>query len=166
MSFERLYNPRGIAVIGASADLSRISGQPIAALKNAGYKTAIHGKWHLGRESQFNPIHHGFDEYYGLTGGNVDPLLLLRVLRHGLAAAGRFLSFRLRIPDRPGALATLLSELAAADANVLEIEHLRTTPRLHLDEVEVAIQIETRGPRHCDDVLARLRAAGYTLLFS
>jgi threonine dehydratase len=101
-----------------------------------------------------------------LTGGNVDPLLLLRVLRHGLAAAGRFLSFRLRIPDRPGALATLLSELAAADANVLEIEHLRTTPRLHLDEVEVAIQIETRGPRHCDDVLARLRAAGYTLLFS
>jgi threonine dehydratase len=101
-----------------------------------------------------------------LTGGNVDPLLLLRVLRHGLAAAGRFLSFRLRIPDRPGALALLLSELAAADANVLEIEHLRTTPRLHLDEVEVAIQIETRGPRHCDDVLARLRAAGYTLLFS
>lgn len=101
-----------------------------------------------------------------LTGGNVDPLLLLRVLRHGLAAAGRFLSFRLRIPDRPGALATLLSELAAADANVLEIEHQRTNPRLHVDEVEVAIQIETRGPRHCDDVLARLRAAGYTLLFS
>ncbi|MCI0685852.1 MAG: pyridoxal-phosphate dependent enzyme, partial [Sporichthyaceae bacterium] len=101
-----------------------------------------------------------------LTGGNVDPLLLLRVLRHGLAAAGRYLSFRLRIPDKPGALARLLSELAAADANVLEIEHLRTTPKLHLDEVEVAIQIETRGPRHCDDVLARLRAAGYTLSFS
>jgi acetyltransferase len=42
MSFERLYNPRGIAVIGASADLSRISGQPIAALKNAGYKGGIY----------------------------------------------------------------------------------------------------------------------------
>jgi len=41
-------------------------------LKNAGYRTAIHGKWHLGRETQFNPIHHGFDEYFGLTGGNVD----------------------------------------------------------------------------------------------
>jgi arylsulfatase A len=41
-------------------------------LKNAGYKTAIHGKWHLGREPQFNPIHHGFDEYFGLRGGNVD----------------------------------------------------------------------------------------------
>jgi threonine dehydratase len=101
-----------------------------------------------------------------LSGGNVDPLLLLRVLRHGMAAAGRYLSFRLRIPDRPGALARLLSELAAADANVLEIEHLRTNPKLHLDEVDVAIQIETRGPRHCDEVLGRLRAAGYTLLFS
>jgi hypothetical protein len=42
MSFERLYNPRGIAVIGASADLSRISGQPIAALKNAGYQGGIY----------------------------------------------------------------------------------------------------------------------------
>lgn len=41
-------------------------------LKNAGYKTAMFGKWHLGRESQFNPIHHGFDEYFGLRGGNVD----------------------------------------------------------------------------------------------
>jgi threonine dehydratase len=101
-----------------------------------------------------------------LSGGNIDPLLLLRVLRHGMAAAGRYLSFRLRIPDRPGALARLLSELAAADANILEIEHLRTNPKLHLDEVEVAIQIETRGPAHCDEVLGRLRAVGYTLLFS
>ncbi len=101
-----------------------------------------------------------------LSGGNIDPLLLLRVLRHGMAAAGRYLSFRLRIPDRPGALAGLLTELATADANILGIEHLRTNPKLHLDEVEVAIQIETRGPRHCDDVLGRLRASGYTLLFS
>lgn len=101
-----------------------------------------------------------------LSGGNIDPLLLLRVLRHGMAAAGRYLSFRLRIPDRPGALAALLAELASADANVLEIEHLRTNPRLHLDEVEVAIQIEARGPRHCDEVLNRLRDKGYTLLFA
>lgn len=41
-------------------------------LKSGGYKTGIFGKWHLGREMQFNPIHHGFDEYFGLTGGNVD----------------------------------------------------------------------------------------------
>ena len=73
-----------------------------------------------------------------LSGGNIDPLLLMRVLRHGLAVAGRFLSFRARIPDRPGALVSLLAEVAAADASVLEVEHVRTDPRLRVDEVEVA----------------------------
>jgi threonine dehydratase len=100
-----------------------------------------------------------------LSGGNVDPLLLLRVLRHGLSAAGRYVAFRLRVPDRPGALAAMLGELAAADANVLEVEHLRTNPRLHVDEAEVNVQIETRGGSHTDAVLARMRAAGYTLTF-
>jgi len=100
-----------------------------------------------------------------LSGGNIDPVLLLRVLRHGMAAAGRYLSFRLRIPDRPGELARLLGELAAFGANVLDVEHVRTGPKLHLDEVEVALQLETRGPDHCDDVLSRLREAGYPLIF-
>jgi threonine dehydratase len=98
-----------------------------------------------------------------LSGGNIDPVLLLRVLRHGLIAAGRYLSFHLRIPDRPGELARLLAELAASGANVLDVEHLRTGPKLHLDEVEVALQLETRGAEHCAEVLSRLRAAGYPL---
>jgi threonine dehydratase len=100
-----------------------------------------------------------------LSGGNIDPVLLLRVLRHGMAAAGRYLSFRLRIPDRPGELAKLLGELAASGANVLDIEHQRTGPNLHLDEVEVVLQLETRGPEHCAAVLDRLRGAGYPLAF-
>ena len=100
-----------------------------------------------------------------LSGGNIDPLLMLRVIRHGLIAAGRYLSFRLRIPDRPGELAKLLGTLADAGANVLDVEHLRTGPKLHLDEVEVALQLETRGPEHCDDVLAALRAERYPLVF-
>ena len=101
-----------------------------------------------------------------LSGGNIDPVLLLRVLRHGMAAAGRYLSFRLRIPDRPGELARLLGQLAAAGVNVLDVEHLRTGAKLHLDEVEVALQVETRGPEHCDEVLTRLRRAGYPLSFA
>ena len=100
-----------------------------------------------------------------LSGGNVDPLLMLRVIRHGLIAAGRYLSFRLRIPDRPGELARLLAVLADTGANVLDVEHLRTGPKLHLDEVEVALQLETRGPDHCDDVLSALRAERYPLVF-
>ena len=96
-----------------------------------------------------------------LSGGNIDPLLLMRVLRHGLAVAGRFLSLRARIPDRPGGLVQLLSEVAAADASVIEVEHTRTDPGLSVDEVEVRLELETRGEEHCRHVVDRLRAAGY-----
>ncbi|HET6919171.1 MAG TPA: threonine ammonia-lyase [Jiangellaceae bacterium] len=98
-----------------------------------------------------------------LSGGNVDPLLMLRVIRHGMVASGRYLSFRVRIPDRPGALARLLAELAATDANLLDVVHERTKAQLHVDEVEVALQVETRGAEHRGRILAALRQAGYPL---
>ena len=100
-----------------------------------------------------------------LSGGNIDPLLLSKVLRHGLSAAGRFLAFRCRLPDRPGALATLLVELAALGANVLDVVHERVTADLRVDEAEVNLHLETRGPEHCSSVISQLRKAGYTLLF-
>jgi threonine dehydratase len=100
-----------------------------------------------------------------LSGGNIDPLLLSKVLRHGLAAAGRYLTFRCRLPDRPGALSALLAEVAGMGANVLDVVHERVTPGLHVDEVEVLLQVETRGPGHCDNVIGQLRASGYKLSF-
>jgi threonine dehydratase len=100
-----------------------------------------------------------------LSGGNIDPLLLSKLLRHGLTAAGRYLAFRCRLPDRPGSLAKLLGDLADLGANVLEVGHERLGPRLHVDEAEVGLVVETRGPEHCDDLIAALRAAGYTLAF-
>jgi threonine dehydratase len=99
-----------------------------------------------------------------LSGGNLDPLLLLRVIRHGMAAAGRYLQLRLRVPDRPGSLAALLALLADQRSNVLEVEHVRTGPRMSVDEVELELRLETQGPEHCARVLAALRAAGYPLL--
>ncbi len=101
-----------------------------------------------------------------LSGGNVDPLLLLRLIRHGLSAAGRFLSLRLRVLDRPGALAQILAEIAAADANVVDVEHGRMAPRLGIGEVEVGLTVETRGPTHTAAVLRRLRSAGYQIVSS
>lgn len=101
-----------------------------------------------------------------LSGGNIDPLLMLKVLRHGMAAAGRYLPLRCRLPDRPGALATLLRELADLGVNVLDVIHGRTSARLSLDEAEVFLQMETRGPDHCDEVLGHLRARGYVLTFT
>lgn len=99
-----------------------------------------------------------------LSGGNVDPLLLQRILRHGMAAAGRYLSLRLRLTDRPGALAALLGSLSVVDANVLDVSHVRTDPRLGLTEAEVELQLETKGPEHCELVAATLRDAGYRVM--
>ncbi|MYS10390.1 threonine ammonia-lyase [Streptomyces sp. SID6041] len=99
-----------------------------------------------------------------LSGGNVDPLLLQRILRHGMSAGGRYLSLRLRVTDRPGALATLLAVLTVADANVLDVSHVRTDPRLGLTEAEVELHLETKGPEHCREVADALRDAGYTVL--
>jgi threonine dehydratase len=99
-----------------------------------------------------------------LSGGNADPLLLMRVIRQGLAAAGRYLYFRARIPDVPGGLAQLLNDIAAAQANVLDVFHERTSAQLHLDEVEVQLQVETRSSGHAEQVLEHLRGRGYTLL--
>jgi threonine dehydratase len=98
-----------------------------------------------------------------LSGGNIDPLLLMRVLRHGMAAAGRYLAFRVRIPDQPGALARLLADLARLDANVLDVVHERTGARLHVDEVEVRLQLETRGAEHRTEVIDTLKQHGYPL---
>jgi threonine dehydratase len=101
-----------------------------------------------------------------LSGGNIDPLLLSKLLRHGLSAAGRFLGFRCRLPDYPGSLAGLLRDIADLGANVLEVSHERLAPSLRVDEVEVVLHVETRGPEHCEDVKAKLRGAGYVLTFS
>lgn len=99
-----------------------------------------------------------------VSGGNIDPLLLGKVIRHGLLAAGRFQSLRVRIPDRPGELARLLAVLATSAANVLDVEHRRTGRGLHLDEVEVDLQLETRGREHGDAVLSALAGASYTVM--
>lgn len=99
-----------------------------------------------------------------LSGGNLDPLVLMRVIRHGLTAAGRFSQFTVHMPDRPGTLAGLLEEIAASDANVVDVSHLRTNPRLAVDEVEITVDLETRGSEHRDRVLDRLRQAGYRIV--
>ncbi|HRC41952.1 threonine ammonia-lyase [Nostocoides sp.] len=101
-----------------------------------------------------------------LSGGNIDPLLMLRIIRSGMVAAGRYLQFRVVMPDRPGSLARLIADCAAADANVVEVEHMRHDSSLLIDEVDILVQLETKGPQHCQDVLTSLRGAGYRLKFA
>ena len=98
-----------------------------------------------------------------LSGGNIDPLVLLRVVRHGLASAGRYLQLHVVVEDSPGALAELLREVAAMGGNVMHVSHLRTGDDLAFSDVAVDLQIETKGPEHCGTLLAGLRVAGYRL---
>ena len=98
-----------------------------------------------------------------LSGGNVDPLVLMRLIRHGLASAGRFLQLHITIADTPGALAGVLRDIANLGANVLDVVHVRTGPDLAFDEVAIEVEVETKGPEHCTDVVRRLREAGYRL---
>ncbi len=68
------------------------------------------------------------------------------------------------MPDRPGTLAELLSLIGSLGANVVGVEHSRTSGRLALGEAEVALNLETRGSEHCAQLIAELRAAGYPVL--
>jgi threonine dehydratase len=96
-----------------------------------------------------------------LSGGNIDPLVLGHVLRHGLAAAARYLSMRVRVGDRPGALAALLALIGGHGANVIDVAHSRLSGALPLGDVDIDVTLETRGPAHCEELVAALRAAGH-----
>ena len=101
-----------------------------------------------------------------LSGGNIDPLLMLRVIEHGLAAAGHYLRFTVHCGDRPGQLASLLSQIAEHRANVVDVEHERRNPHLRIGEVAVALSVETRGAEHSDQLISDLRASGYQVVFA
>jgi threonine dehydratase len=98
-----------------------------------------------------------------LSGGNVDPLVLLHVIQHGMASAARYLSLRVGVGDRPGALAELLALVGSLGANVLDVEHSRISDTLPLGDVEVALALETRGPEHCAELVDALRVAGHAV---
>ena len=96
-----------------------------------------------------------------LSGGNVDPLLLTKLIDHGLTGAGRFLMLRVILGDEPGALAQLTACVADLGLNVIEVEHHRSGMRLHVNEVEVMLTLETRDPAHRDEIVADLSARGF-----
>jgi threonine dehydratase len=95
-----------------------------------------------------------------LSGGNIDPLLLQRVIRHGLAASDRYTNISVMLPDRPGQLVRTAEAVAAAQANVVEVLHTRHGNGLQISEVELNLSVETRGREHRDELLASLEAAG------
>jgi threonine dehydratase len=95
-----------------------------------------------------------------LSGGNVDPLLLLRIVQRGLVAAGRYVVLSARIPDTPGSLERLLADIAKRRGNVVTVTHNRTNPMLAVDECAVVVEVEVRGSDHAAQIIASLREMG------
>lgn len=98
-----------------------------------------------------------------LSGGNIDPLLLQRVIGHGLAAAARYTKLRILLPDVPGQLVRTATIVAEQNANVIEVIHTRHATELPVSEVELELHVETRGVEHGEAVAQALRDAGYTV---
>ena len=96
-----------------------------------------------------------------LSGGNVDPLLLTRLVEHGLTAAGRYLMLRVVLADKPGALASLTAALGEQGLNLLTVEHRRSGAPVAVNEVEVVLTLETRDPAHRDGVVLNLQQHGF-----
>ena len=96
-----------------------------------------------------------------LSGGNIDPMVMERVISRGLAADQRYLKVHIPLSDRPGQLARIAGIISDANANVVEVVHTRHGTGLEITEVGIEIHMETRGAEHAELVLKTLRDAGY-----
>ena len=98
-----------------------------------------------------------------LSGGNIDPTLLIQVMRHGLTLSGRYLVVRTRISDRTGELSKLLALFAEERANVVSVEHHREGMDIPVTETEVEATLLTRDEEHCEAILDAMRRRGYVV---
>ncbi|WP_267420676.1 MULTISPECIES: threonine ammonia-lyase [unclassified Curtobacterium] len=96
-----------------------------------------------------------------LSGGNIDPLMMERIITRGLVAASRYIGIRIMLPDRPGQLARVAQVISDAGANVVEVLHTRHGQGLVISEVALDLSIEARGPEHAEEVIQRLHEAGF-----
>jgi threonine dehydratase len=95
-----------------------------------------------------------------LSGGNIDPNLLSKIIERGLAKDGRLMRIRAMMRDRPGELARICHHVAVAGANILDVEHNRAFSNLEVGGVEIDLTLETRGPEHVINLLSTLREDG------
>jgi len=96
-----------------------------------------------------------------ISGGNVDSLLLDRIIAAGLSKQGRMMRFSVCLEDAPGSLAGLLSLLARLQANVVHIHHARNERNLPINFSRVDLELETRGFEHIKEIESSLQEAGY-----
>ena len=98
-----------------------------------------------------------------LSGGNIDPTMLISVMRHGLTVAGRYLVVRTQLSDRPGELIKLLSLVAEERGNLISVEHHREGMDIPVSETAVELTMITRDEEHCGQLLGAMAERGYSV---
>ena len=99
-----------------------------------------------------------------ISGGNIDPNVIARIIERGLVVEGRRVMIAVRVPDRPGMLAGVLAAVAAERGNVLEVHHIRAFLEGRIGDTEIELTLETRGPDHIESLIAALKAKGYAVV--
>jgi threonine dehydratase len=96
-----------------------------------------------------------------LCGGNIDPLVLASIIERGMVRAGRLARLKVSARDVPGSLAQITHTVAQAGANVDEVHHQRAFSMQSVQNVDIEMVVQTRGPAHIEQVISALRAAGF-----
>jgi threonine dehydratase len=96
-----------------------------------------------------------------LSGGNINPLLLQAIIGRGMVRAGRLARIRVNARDNPGVLAHITAVVGEAGANIDEVHHQRAFSALSAQYVEIELVLQTRNLDHVQELLARLRTAGF-----
>jgi threonine dehydratase len=99
-----------------------------------------------------------------ISGGNIDPNVISRIIERGLVVEGRRVMIAVRVPDRPGMLAAILAMVAQERANVLEVHHNRAFLSGAIGDTEIDLTLETRGPEHIESLIAALKSKGYAVV--
>ncbi|MCI0668847.1 MAG: threonine ammonia-lyase [Myxococcaceae bacterium] len=141
-----------------TADEEEISAAILALLERE--KTVAEGAGAVGLAALMHgkiPQARGRKVAVVLSGGNIDVSLVSRIIERGLVKDGRMVRLLVRVPDRPGSLARLITSVGEQGANVVEVHHDRAFTKLGLAEAEVQLTLETRGREHIDQLVAALR---------
>jgi threonine dehydratase len=93
-----------------------------------------------------------------LSGGNVDMYLLGQVVAKGLMEMGRMLKIFIRLPDKPGALKTIVDGIAELSVNIVEVQHDRLSANIPAGTAGVYLSLEMEDQKHAERLVEFLKA--------
>ena len=96
-----------------------------------------------------------------LSGGNMDVITMSTVVQHGLIQRGRIFTASILLPDKPGELVKVASAIADTKGNIVKLDHNQFITINRSSAVELRITMEAYGEEHKQEIIQKLRDAGY-----